>query len=208
MANLFHFRFDLEELRRRWLLLATSVVAIAVFALIELAGSTAVDWFEFRRQDIASGDLWRLYTSQFVHFGLYHAVMNAAGLLFMVVALYWFLPSIWLVIGVTLIPLMVGLGMYILAPDVEFYRGFSGVNYGMLAMGLLLAVPQQRWLYGFAYLVVLGKILYEQQPGYDVDYLREEIGVAVAIEAHLAGFCAGSLLGFVGLIRQGFIKAS
>ena len=69
-------------------------------------------------------------------------------------------------------------------------------------MGLLLALPQQPKLYALAYCVLLGKIVYEQLPGYDVDYLQGQIGVPVAIEAHLAGFCSGTLIGCVELVRR------
>src|SRR5690606_30146511 len=132
-------------------LLAVAFAVLLVLALLEAGGDVATSLFEFRRQSIASWEIWRLYTSHFVHFGLYHTVMNAAGFAALVAVLFWFLPWIWLAIGIIFVPLAVGLGIYVAAPDMEVYRGLSGANYGLLAMGLLLVLPQQRFLYGLAF---------------------------------------------------------
>lgn len=183
-------------------LLGIAALTLAIFFLVELAGETLVPLLEFRRDAIAQGEIWRLISGNFTHFGGYHTLMNAAGLAALVVVLFWYIPAAWFAAGVVLIPLAVGISLFLLTDDIEIYRGFSGANYGLLAMGLLLVFPQQKLLYGFAYCILLGKIFYEQLPGYDVDYLRGQIGVPVAIEAHLAGFCSGTMIGLSALIRH------
>lgn len=183
-------------------LLVLAAVVLVSFFLIEWGGDRVVAALEFRHQAIAGGEIWRLFTGNFTHFGEYHTWMNAAGLAALVVILFVYLPVQWLAAGVLLVPMAVGVGLYLFAADLEVYRGFSGANYGLLAMGLLLVLPQQYKLYALAYCVLLGKIIYEQLPGYNVDYLQDEMGVPVAIEAHLAGFCGGTLLGCLGLLRH------
>lgn len=183
-------------------LLGVAALIVAIFFLIEFASDSLVPALEFQRSAIAQGELWRLWTGNFAHFGEYHTWMNAAGLAALVAVLFWYLPAGWFVAGALIIPLGVGISLFLFAADVEIYRGFSGANYGLLAMGLLLALPQQPKLYILAYGVLLGKIVYEQLPGYDVDYLRGEIGVPVAIEAHLAGFCSGTFIGCLELLRR------
>lgn len=182
-------------------LLGVAALILASFILVEFASQSLVPPLEFQRQAIAQGEVWRLLTGNFTHFGDYHTWMNAAGLAALVAVLFWYLPVAWFAAGAVLIPLGVGISLFLFA-DVDVYRGFSGANYGLLAMGLLLALPQQPRLYALAYCVLLGKIVYEQLPGYDVDYLQGQIGVPVAIEAHLAGFCSGTLIGCVELVRR------
>jgi rhomboid family GlyGly-CTERM serine protease len=191
----------ITQIRARVPLLILAAVTLVIFLLIEWGGDRLVATLEFQRQAIKQGEIWRLLTGNFTHFGEYHSWMNAAGLAALVAILFWYLPAGWLAVGVVLVPIAVGLGLYWFA-DVDVYRGFSGANYGLLAMGLLLALPQQYKLYALGYCVLLGKIIYEQLPGYNVDYLQAEIGVPVAIEAHLAGFCSGTVIGALGLLRQ------
>jgi rhomboid family GlyGly-CTERM serine protease len=191
----------IDQIRARVPLLILAAVTLVIFLLIEWGGDNVVAALEFHRQAISHGEIWRLLTGNFTHFGEYHTWMNGAGLAALVGILFWYLPARWLAVGVVLVPIAVGVGLYWFA-SVDVYRGFSGANYGLLAMGLLLALPQQYKLYTLAYCVLLGKIIYEQLPGYNVDYLQAEIGVPVAIEAHLAGFCSGTVIGALGLLRQ------
>lgn len=168
-----------------------------------IAGLWAVYWLgeaaeialEFHREKIFRGEWWRLITGSFVHFGLYHTNMNCAGFAAVALILFRDLPLRVLLLGLLLLPLGVGLGL--LCSSVDIYRGYSGCNYGFLALGLLLGLRHHYGLYGLALLILAGKIAMEQMPGYDVDYLREEIGVAVAVESHLSGFVSGALLGLL-----------
>lgn len=192
----------LKPLRTHARLIGIAALIIMLFLLVEFAGDGLVSQLEFQRQAITQGEIWRLFTGNFTHFGDYHTWMNAAGLAALTAVLFWYLSSGWFAAGALVIPVGVGLGLLLFATDVEVYRGFSGANYGLLAMGLLLALPQQPKLYALAFCILLGKIVYEQLPGYDVDYLRDEIGVPVAVEAHLAGFCSGTFIGCLELIRR------
>lgn len=166
---------------------------VLFFVALHAAGRQTNTLLEFDRDLIQAGAWWRLLTGNLVHYGLYHTAMNGAGLAAVVAVLYWHLPLRYLVVGLVVIPLGVGSGLY--WSDIEIYRGFSGTNYGLLALGLLLGLPYNRRLYTLALLILLGKIVMEQLPGYDVNYLRDRIGVAVAVESHLAGFCTGILMG-------------
>jgi len=61
------------------------------------------------------------------------------------------------------------------------------VFWGLLLMAFLAQFFEDRWLYGGAILLTLGKITYEQTPWFDELYLTEQIGAAVGTEAHLYG---------------------
>ncbi len=177
-----------------------ALVALLVFLLGEAVTEHAREQLEFNRELIRAGEWWRIFSGNLVHYGRYHTVMNGAGFAALVAILFWPGKPWHLPLGLAVIPVGVGLGL-LWTSDVEIYRGFSGANYGLLAFGLLLGLPDNRFLYSSALLVVLGKIIMEQMPGYDVDYLRDRIGVAVGVDAHLAGFCTGVLLGGLTLVR-------
>lgn len=173
---------------------------VAVLWVGHWMGEANVTALEFHRVRILDGEWWRLYTGNFVHFGLYHTNMNCAGFAAVTLILFRDVQLRFLLLGWVLLPLGVGLGL--LLSHVDIYRGYSGCNYGLLVFGLLLGLRHNFWLYLLALLILGGKIAMEQMPGYDVDYLRDEIGVAVAVESHLSGFCTGVLLGLGVLIGR------
>lgn len=183
-----------KDLRKLWpwLLLALLLAGLSV------GGPWEAHW-EWDRDALAQGAWWRLYTGHLVHFGIYHGVMNGAGL----VAIAWIfwvdLPLRLWAWALGCIPLGIGLGLWLCSGDTAIYRGFSGVNYGLLMAGLVLTVARHPWMYGAGLLLVSGKILWEQLPGYDVHYLQDEIGVAVAVDAHLWGAISGGVLALVVL---------
>jgi rhomboid family GlyGly-CTERM serine protease len=174
-----------------------SGVFILLLLLLHLADGALGEWLEFNGELIGRGQWWRLYTGHFVHFGLYHTAMNCAGFIGVVFTLFRDVPLRILLLAILWIPLFAGLGIYWV--DLEIYRGFSGSNYGLLALGLILGLHHNYRLYALAILVVTAKIASEHVPDYDVNYLRDKIGVAVAVEAHLSGYVAGVCLG-VGLL--------
>jgi len=186
---------------KKWLILWAVFIA-GIFLLVEWSGADALALLEYQRESVSQGQVWRLYTGNFTHFGEYHTWMNAAGLAALVAVLFWHLPTKWFAFGCLLVPLAVGGGLYVFADGVEVYRGFSGANYGLRALGLLLALPQQGRWYALAYGVLIAKIIYGLMPGFTVNYLQEEIGLVVAIEAHLAGFCGGTLIGTLALLPR------
>lgn len=154
---------------------------------------------EFDRTAIAEGQWWRLFTASWVHFTGYHTAMNAIG----VGLIAWFLwPdnrfSFWL-LALIILPVCVGVGLFFFAKEIAIYRGYSGALYGCLLIGLLLNVRKDPLWFGLATVVLLGKIVYEQLPWFDPDYMQSQIGAAVAAEAHLVGVLSALVLGAAAL---------
>ncbi len=155
----------------------------------------------FNRSAINRGEIWRLVTGNFVHFTQYHSLMNALGL----TACAYFLFSTqplhrwWLCFAVVL--LGVGLGLYWLTPELEEYRGMSGAVYGVLAAGAVLNFSSNPVIYGVTLLLLAFKTVNEQLPSFDTEYLLTQIGVPVAVDAHLFGTVGGLVV--AGLLLLG-----
>lgn len=175
--------------------LACSVIFIGVALLTpEILTSLA-----YLRDAIANGQWWRLLTGHYVHFTLYHALMNAAGLV-LVCLLLLNKQSLLFFCGINIaLPVLISLGLWWLFRDIDQYRGYSGVIYGLISAGLVLEWQQNKSIYSLALILLTAKIAYEQLPNYDVNYLVAEIGVPVAIEAHLLGFVGGVVIGLTVL---------
>lgn len=188
-----------------WLSLFTSKTVVAglvcgaAFVGLQVLASAWLESFAYLRSALEDGQLWRLITGHYVHFTVYHAVMNAAGLI-LVCLILLNRQSLLFFCGINIaLPAMISIGLWFFYDNIEHYRGYSAVIYGLVAAGLILEWRNHKGMYSLALLLLGAKIMYEQLPSYDVNYLVAEIGVPVAIEAHLLGFCGGMLCAAVVL---------
>jgi len=157
-------------------------------------------WLEFNRSAIDQGQWWRLVTGHWVHYGVYHLLMNSAALLLCgYVLLIDLKPGHYVALLLTCL-LSVGLGLYWGNPQLGYYAGLSGVLHGLLVAGLLLGLHQAPRLYALALLVVAVKIVREQWPGFDTTHVL--LPVPVAVDAHLYGAATGLLWGLAVLLRR------
>ncbi len=180
-----------------WLL---PCVIIGIAAVIAVYGDSGREWLRFDRAAIMSGEYWRLVRGHFVHLGLSHLILNAAGFL-----LIWYLisayfdPRLWLIIAVSVI-IGIDLGFWFLEPALQWYVGLSGLLHGLLAAGVVGGIRSGRvdvWILGAA---LIGKLAYEQMLG-PLPGSEESSGGAVIIAAHAYGALAGAIMAAVIMIR-------
>ncbi|MDC0088560.1 rhomboid family intramembrane serine protease [Porticoccaceae bacterium] len=142
----------------------------------------------------AEGELWRLITPIFVHFGLMHFAFNGLWLCLLGARIERLLGSVHLLLLVLLSALVSNMGQFVWTGSVAF-GGMSGVIYALLgyiwirhllAPDPLLALPKE--LIGFMLfwlLFCMTGIL---------DFL---LGVGIANAAHFSGLVIGMLLGLI-----------
>jgi rhomboid family GlyGly-CTERM serine protease len=166
------------------------VTLIGVMVLlwtIQLGGGSWRSALEYDREAIAAGEWWRLFSAHFAHLNLRHAVLNCLGL-----ALLWglfardFSPRSWLLILLTIV-IVIDVGLWLLAPHVEWYLGASGVLHGVLAAGIIAALARRERLAWVMLLLLLLKLVYEQFAG--ASALLP--GIPVVSQAHLFGVLGG-----------------
>jgi rhomboid family GlyGly-CTERM serine protease len=189
----------IDDVIQRWhanrgyyLVVLAAVVGMAVLALF---GDSAGEALRYRRDAVADGQWWRLVSCHLVHLNGWHALMNLTG--FTLVCLFfddllslrrlalWFLVSA---------PL-VGIAFYLRDTSLAGYVGLSGLLHGLFVMCLLLGIRGQPALHLVVLALVVGRLVYEQTPGYDVNYAKEWIGGRVHVNAHLYGAMVGAVLG-------------
>ncbi len=171
------------------------ILVVSLCLGLELGGAGVRQALAYERSAVLAGQWWRLVTANFVHSGWPHVLLDLSGLVLL-----------WLLFGRTLGPLRfwiatlvgcvaVGLGVFYLSPEVEWYVGISGVLHTYWASGALLAVARKewggRWLLGF----LVAKLAYERIWG-PLPTSTWSIGGPILTIAHLYGAIAGALLGF------------
>ena len=94
-----------------------------------------------------------------------------------------------------------GLALYLIDGQLTHYVGLSGILHGLLILCLLLGWRGNPVLHSVVLAVIVGRLVSEHMPGYDVDYLQSWINGRVYVNAHLYGAISGVVLW--GLIKGG-----
>lgn len=183
--------------------ISPTTVWYVVFGALLLVLSQLALWvnpyLHFNTELIQQGQYWRLYTGHFAHLNVSHGLMNVLGFW---ACCYFFADvyrlrhfSVWLLVGTPLI----SLAMLWLDPSIHYYVGLSGLLYGWLMFAIVAGYRTQPWLHGLGFVVLMGRVLWEQMPSYDTGYLLESIGGLVYVNAHLYGAILGLVAGAVVL---------
>ena len=170
------------------------VLALAIALLCTLLqGAGLVEALRFDRAEIDAGAWWRLLSGNFVHLGASHLGMNLVGLA-LVVSLVWgrFGAAEWAV--VTLFgSLVVGIGLYVLNPEIGWYVGFSGTLHGLIVAGSVADLRHYPRSAALLLLLIAGKLAWEQYAG-ALPGSEATAGGRVVVDSHLYGAVGGALL--------------
>jgi len=192
--------FQLSTNRLICLLIAALIVLFAVFP------EFFFPLLSLERAKVSQGELWRILSSHFVHFGWAHTLMNLAAFLLCALALLERFSAPTLIALISFCCLAVGAGIYNLNPEYETYAGLSGAIHGFIIAGLLLNKRHAYWLNAIFIALVFAKIIYEHQAGYQATQLQSLLPVAVAYDAHLYGALAGLVFGIGNLLFNKLLK--
>jgi len=174
-------------------------ILLVIAVLLAVTGDSGRTWLRFDRGPIADGELWRLLSGHFVHLGLTHLLLNAAGLV-----LVWILVGRafqrvgWLAVIVGSV-VAIDIGLWIFSPALEWYVGLSGLLHGMLAAGIVASWRDRNVEALILGLVIAGKLAYEQLLG-PLPGSEGTSGGTVIVDAHLYGVIGGVIVASI-LIR-------
>lgn len=156
--------------------------------------------------NISKGEYWRILTANIVHFGWVHTLMNVAALLLCTIALLNELSPIKYLSLLLICCLAVGTSIYWFNPEYRPYAGLSGAIHGLIFAGLIQTRVYPMWIKIAGLLLIMGKLVQENLPGYEATDLQQLIPAAVAVESHVYGAIAGAAFAlgdeFIQLIKR------
>jgi rhomboid family GlyGly-CTERM serine protease len=174
--------------------IVVAVLAAELFLPAEL--------LEYRRA-LAAREPWRLFTGHFVHLSFLHALLNCVALLLLdrLFAERLRPRELFAILGLT--PVLVSLVFWLALPELQWYRGLSGVLHAVYFAGCVAWIASStgraRWLPVAALVGGTLKVLVEQP--WDASFpVHEALRIAVVPQAHLIGAIAGTAAGL--LLRQ------
>jgi len=178
------------------------LLVLGVIWVVGVAGDAVNPALRYTRSGIENGQWWCLLTSHFVHLGLYHTLLNTLGLV-LIAALFGHLVGIaqWSIIAGVLAVGING-GLYFFSPEITYCLGLSGLLHGLFAVGIVLSATSQRIVSAIAFGLLAAKLLWEQTPGYDINYLQGYMHAPVVVDAHLYGASIGLIIGVAVLVCE------
>lgn len=170
-----------------------------VIAVLALEFFMPADLLEYRRA-LAASEPWRLFTGHFVHLSLLHAVLNVVALLLLdrLFADRLKPGALFAILG--LAPILVSAVFWAALPELQWYRGLSGVLHAVYFAGCVVWIAasagRARWLPAAALIGGTLKVLIEQP--WDASFpVHEVLRIAVVPQAHLIGALVGTAAGLV-----------
>ncbi len=161
---------------------------------------------EYQREALQAGELWRLLSGQLIHLNPPHLLMNLAGL--WLIWLLFFIreaPMVTCLYRLPAILLLTALGLWLLNPEVTWYRGLSGALHGLLTLALLRQWRAQPTTHSLLLLLLIGKVVWEQASG-PVPGSEAWISGRVIVDSHLYGTAAGGIIWLLEHSRSLFLN--
>ena len=161
------------------------------------------EYLQYQHQAIDRGQLWRLLTGHWVHLNAMHFLMNLFALLVL-----WQLSEDWLSTNNKLLILLgsmvlIGCGLYVIFPQIDWYRGLSGALHAFWLAIALLGLKRDRLIAIILLLVLLFKLGWEIAVG-PTPLAATLAGGPVLLEAHWLGAAAGLVMTSLLLILRSF----
>lgn len=179
---------------------ASLLFGLAAVLIYLLPAASAA--FEYHRGAIEHGQLWRLFTCHWTHLSLDHLLWDAA--VFVALAAWCERDAprrFWTCLGAS--ALLIPVSVWILLPDLETYRGLSGIDsalFALLAIRLLLEKMETRqWGWVAAVVALLAgfvcKTAFEAVTGQAVFVDSAATGMIPVPLAHAVGAAVGIVTG-------------
>jgi len=172
------------------------LIVVIPCLLLNMGGDPVRQALEYDRSAILHGQLWRVFTGNFVHLGWGHVGEDMTGYVLLYLLLKDVFPGWRCPLLVVLGSLGVGIGILLGDPGLRWYMGVSGALNTLWIAGAMLLMQQRDWI-GWVLGVFLSlKLIYEQLQG-PLPWSVATTGGPVAVDSHLYGAFTGVILGLV-----------
>ncbi len=182
-------------------------LTVVAFGLWASLAAEAGEVLQYDRAATSNGEIWRPFTSHFVHWTGRMALADLGALLILgswVEIISRRLALACLAGGA----LITGAAIHLALTSFDTYRGASGIASALFAAAALELLQESRpgvarWVVALALVVFLAKLTFESATGKALAAGPLPIGVRVAPEVHLVGATAGVLAWLALRLRRG-----
>lgn len=170
--------------------------AVFVFCLLTLQNFSGA--LELNRQQVLSGEIWRIWTGHLVHTNMPHLGLNILAAL--VIYFAFFIKIKWselLACGFIFTPL-ISVALLLIYPELYWYNGLSGLLHALVAFFSIRQIRNGNTVFWVGLGIVWLKVLTETTRA-NLVYENMIGDMTVITEAHLIGASIGTMAAIMGL---------
>lgn len=168
--------------------------AAFVLCLLVLQGFSRT--LELDRQQVLSGEIWRIWTGHLVHTNLHHLVLNTVAALLIYFAFFTKIKFGSLLVCGALFTPFISMALLFIDPGLDWYNGLSGLLHAFVAFFSIHMIRNGSGLYCLGLCGVWTKVLIETiRSSLGYEYLIGDMNVIG--DAHLIGAFVGTLAGII-----------
>ena len=146
---------------------------------------------EFDRQQILSGDIWRIWTGHLVHTNNSHFALNIASAIILYFVFFTEIKPGELLLCSVAFASLISATLLCIYPDIAWYNGLSGLLHALVAYFCLRLAGEKDKVFWVGLAILWGKVLIETlrtHSGYE-----HRLGdMTVITESHLIGVIIGT----------------
>jgi rhomboid family GlyGly-CTERM serine protease len=184
------------------LLRSSWTIALTLIAVVLFASSSMTEWLQFDRIAVSQGEWWRVLTGHLTHWNADHLFWDA--IMFAAIGIFCERKNATRFLVCTAGSMLaISAALWVIIPDMEFYRGLSGVDSALfiLAVTFVLreAYSQREWR-SMAVAIALGagfcgKVAFEAVTGMTLFVDSSAAGFTPIPLAHGVGAIVGVIVG-------------
>jgi len=174
--------------------LGGAVFVVCLCALQYFSGE-----LELNRQRVLSGEMWRIWTSHFVHTDILHLSLNILAGLVIYFAFFSKIRAGELLAASFVLTALISVALLLIYPGLDWYNGLSGLLHALVACFSIRMVSNGDRVYWAGLGIVWLKVLVEAtRANLGYEYLIGDM--TVITEAHLIGVSTGTITAVVGMV--------
>ena len=197
-------KIPIETLRIKFSALQNSPIFTLLLGVLASAIAMSpqmTSWLQFDRSAILDGEIWRTLTGHLTHWSASHLFWDMLMFLALAGVIELFSRRQFL-IYLASVSLFISLLVFIVLPEMTFYRGLSGIDSGLFMLLVVILYRRkaagQDLLHKIPYillgLLIVGKISYELSTAQAIFVQPSDLFVPVPL-AHLGGAFVGWIVG-------------
>lgn len=172
------------------------VLGAAVFVCCLWALQSYLGVLEFDRQQVLSGEIWRIWTGHLVHTNISHFALNIVAAIIIYFTFFTRIKSGELLLYGSVFATLISVTLLCIHPSLDWYNGLSGLLHALVAYFSVRLARDEDKIFWAGLVIIWMKVLVEAIRAHS-GYENLVGDMTIITEAHLLGAFFGTVTAFI-----------